>query len=101
MGQKNNEAAIARPKRDRIAITVFKSDAMRTVLVALHKGAEMVEHISEALINIQVLKGKIVLTKEKEFIELGKGQILVLQEGISHKVLAKKKAFFLLTIATP
>jgi quercetin dioxygenase-like cupin family protein len=87
-------------KSDRNAITVFKTDGMSMVLIALHKGAEMVEQTVSGLVNVQVLKGRIIFNKGKEAIKLDKGQVLILHEGISHRILAKKKTFFLLTITT-
>ena len=120
MNQKSNEATILRPQGNRIidstlltidtlsfikqirkekpwkesdrnAITVFKTNGMSIVLIALHKGAEMIKHTAEGLISVQVLKGKIMFNTDNESVELTKGQILVLHEGISHSVLAKKK----------
>jgi quercetin dioxygenase-like cupin family protein len=85
-------------KNDRNAITVFKTNGMSIVLIALHKGAEMVKHIASGLITLQVLKGKITFNAAEKLIKLGKGQMLVLHEGISHSVLAKKKSIFLLTL---
>ncbi len=87
-------------KNDRNAITVFKANGISIVLIALHKGAEMVEHTAKGLITLQVLKGKIMFNTTKESIDLGKGQMLVLHEGIPHSVVAKKKTVFLLTLVT-
>ena len=81
-------------------VTVFKTKGISIVLIALHKGAEMIKHTAEGLISVQVLKGKIMFNTDNESVELTKGQILVLHEGISHSVLARKKTFFLLTVTT-
>jgi len=85
---------------DRNAITVYKTNGMRIVLIALHKGAEMVKHIAEGKISIQVLEGKIQLNTDEQSVKLGKGQMLALHEGISHSLVAKKKTVFLLTLTT-
>ncbi len=87
-------------KNDRNAITIFKTNGISIVLIALHKGAEMIEHTAKGVISLQVLKGKIMFNTTKESIELAKGQMLVLHEGIPHSVVAKKKAVFLLTVTT-
>lgn len=129
MNQKFNEATIMRPQGNRLidsslltidpflfikqirkekpwkdsgrnAITVFKTNGMSIVLIALHKGAEMIKHTAEGVISVQVLKGEMTFNTDNESIELTKGQILVLHKGISHSVLAKKKTFFLLTVTT-
>src|SRR5690606_38577856 len=42
---------------DRNAITLFKSDGMRVVLIALHAGSEMKTHAAPGIISVQVLEG--------------------------------------------
>lgn len=85
---------------DRNAITVFKSNGFCIVLIALHKGAEMVKHTAEGLISVQVLKGKMQLQTNDQSFKLEKGQMLALHKNIPHSLLAKKKTIFLLTLTT-
>jgi quercetin dioxygenase-like cupin family protein len=85
---------------DRNAITVFKTNGFRIVLIALRKGAEMVKHTTAGMISIQILKGKMQLHTDQQTVQLGKGQMLALHEGIPHSLLAKKKTIFLLTLTT-
>lgn len=85
---------------DRNAITVFKTNGLRIVLIALRKGAEMVKHKADGLISIQVLEGRMQLNTDEDSVKLGKGQMLALHEGILHSLLAKKKTIFLLTLTT-
>ena len=85
---------------DRNAITVFKTDGMRIVLIALHKDAEMIKHTLDGMISIQVIEGEIFITTEKQSAELGRGEILALHQNIPHNVLAKKESIFLLTLTT-
>jgi quercetin dioxygenase-like cupin family protein len=85
---------------DRNAITVFKTGGMRIVLIALHKGAEMARHTANGLISVQVLEGEMKFNTDEQSVELGKGQILALHEGIPHSVLAKEETIFLLTLTT-
>ncbi len=85
---------------DRNAITVFKTNGLQIVLIALRKGAEMVKHATAGIISIQVLKGKMQLKTDKQTVKLGVGQLLALHEGIEYNLLAKKKTFFLLTLTT-
>ena len=129
MDEKSNEATTQRPQGDRIidaslviidlhsfneqitneqawkendrnAITVFKTNGLRIVLIALHKDAEMTKHTANGIISIQVLKGKILFTTEEQSVELGSGQMLALHEGVGHSVLAKEESIFLLTLTT-
>ena len=85
---------------DRNAITVFKTDGMRIVLLALHKDAEMIKHTADGIISIQVMEGKILFKTEEQSIELGSGQMLALHENIPHSVVAMEETIFLLTLTT-
>ncbi len=85
-------------KNDRNAITVFKSDKMRIVLVAMHKDAEMQTEHPKNIFSIQVIKGKIKLHTNEKSIEVEKEQLFVLHENIPYKVEAVKKSIFLLTV---
>lgn len=83
---------------DRNAITIFKTNGMRIVLVALHTGAEMKTHTTAGIISVQVLEGKITLTTEQQTAVLTEGQMLALHAGIPHSVFASMEAVFLLTL---
>lgn len=83
---------------DRNAITVYKTSGLRIVLVALHNGAEMIEHTAQGIISVQVLEGQLLFHTEERSVELNKGQMLLLHEGISHSVKAKQESVFLLTL---
>ena len=85
---------------DRNAITIFKSILVRIVLIALHKGAEMAKHTASGTISIQILEGQMRLTTNEQTIDLGRGQMLVLHEGIEHSVYATEETVFLLTLTT-
>jgi quercetin dioxygenase-like cupin family protein len=85
---------------DRNAITVFKTDGLRIVLIALHKNAEMIKHTADGIISVQVLEGQILFTTEEESVELGDGQMLALHKEIPHSVMAKEETIFLLTLTT-
>lgn len=84
---------------DHNAITVFKSDSMRIVLIGMHETAELKTHTANGVISVQVLEGRINFTAELETVLLEKGQMIALQEKIPHSVLALKESFFLLTLA--
>jgi quercetin dioxygenase-like cupin family protein len=85
---------------DRNAITVYKTNGMRIVLIALHAGAEMVKHTANGIINLQVLEGQIKFSTDESVIELSKGQIVALHKHIPHSVFAKEESVFLLTLLT-
>jgi quercetin dioxygenase-like cupin family protein len=83
----------------RNAITVFKTNSLRIVLIALHEGAEMARHIADGIISVQVLEGEIKFNTDLQSVQLSKGQMLTLHERIPHSVLALKETIFLLTLA--
>ena len=85
---------------DRNAITVFKTNGMRIVLIALHKDAEMAKHTADGMISVQVLEGQMLFTTEEQSVELGKGEMLALHKNVPHSVLAKEETVFLLTLTT-
>jgi len=84
---------------DRNAITLFKSDGMRIVLIALHEGAEMKTHQAPGVISVQVIEGNISFKTEQKIAERSTGQMLALHAGIPHSVTAIKDSVFLLTLA--
>ena len=85
---------------DRNSITVFKTNGLRIVLIALHKGAEMATHAADGIISVHVLEGHMQFNTDWRSVELMKGQMLALHERIPHSVLALKETIFLLTLTT-
>lgn len=85
---------------DRNAITVYKTNGLRIVLIALHAGAEMTKHTANGIISVQVIEGQMKFTTDVQSVELNKGQMLALHEHIPHSVLAIKETIFLLTLTT-
>ena len=88
-------------KNDRNAITVYKTDGMSMVLVALHEDAVMARHTANGILRVQVLEGKINFITDGQSVELEKGQMIALHKGEPHSVAAIKESVFLLTLAAP
>lgn len=86
-------------KNDRNAITLLKTDAMRIVLIAMHKDALMKEHVSKGMISVQVLEGSITFMTQNSEDDLDKGEMITLHEEIPHSVYATTDCVFLLTMA--
>jgi quercetin dioxygenase-like cupin family protein len=82
----------------RNAITVFKTNELRIVLVALHEGSELARHVADGIISVQVLEGRMQFKTDQQSIEMAKGQMLVLHEEIFHSVTAVEQTVFLLTV---
>jgi len=87
-------------KNDRNAITIYKTDSMRMVLIALHEDAVMAKHTANGVISVQVWEGEIVFSAANQSVVLKKGQMVALHKGEPHSVAAAKESVFLLTIAT-
>jgi len=84
---------------DRNAITIFKNDLLRVVLVALHAGTEMKQHKTTGMLSLQVLEGQISFRTAMDTAELGLGQMIVLHADIMHSVYAHEESLILLTVA--
>lgn len=86
-------------KNDRNAITVFKTDKVTIVLVALHKDAEVKpgNMESDGIINLQVLEGRVFFDVVKERLEINRGQMVVLHEHIPYSITALEETMCLLT----
>lgn len=80
------------------SITLYKSDAMRIVLIGMHATAELKTHTANGFINVQVIEGTIVFNTTEKKALLHKGQMIALQPKIPHSVEAKSESFFLLTL---
>ncbi len=85
-------------KNDRNSITLFKSDKIRIVLVALHRKAEMQTEHPDHVMNIHLLKGKISLIANVSQTEVNKDQMVTLHEKVPYKIKALKKSMFVLTL---
>jgi quercetin dioxygenase-like cupin family protein len=85
---------------DRNAITVFKTERMRIILIALHKGAHIMEHRTDDIISLQILDGQMQFNTINKSAELIKGQMMTLHEAIPHSLLAIEETVFLLTLTS-
>ena len=85
---------------DRNAITVFKTNNLSIVLIALHKNASMPNHKVNGTLSLQVLEGAIQVVANNETIDLTNGQMLALNTSFEHSILANEASVFLLTLTT-
>ena len=85
-------------KNDRNAITVFKSDKLRIILVAMHKKAEMTTERPENIFSVQVISGKVKLNTSGKSFDVGEEDLLVLHPNITYKIVALRKSVFLMTV---
>jgi len=85
-------------KNDRNAITVFKSDKLRIILVAMHKKAEMTTERPENIFSVQVISGKVKLDTAGKSFDVSEEDLLILHPNITYKIVALKKSVFLMTV---
>jgi len=85
-------------KTDRNAITIYKTEDLTMVLVALHEGAEMKPHATNGILILQLLDGKITFGANEQQTEMAPQQMVTLHENITHNVKAVKESVFLLTV---
>jgi quercetin dioxygenase-like cupin family protein len=85
-------------KNDRNAITLLKTNFLRIVLIALHKGAMLKKHTVPQMLSVQVLEGKMQFITDVQTIELVAGDMIALYDGIAHTVVATEETVFLLTL---
>lgn len=85
---------------DRNAMTVYKTNGMRIVLIALHEDAILKTHTADGIISVQVLEGEIIFSTDDQSVVIRKGQMIALHKGLPHSVKAIKESVFLLTLTT-
>lgn len=86
-------------KSDRNAMTIYKTNGMRIVLIALHEDAVMEKHSTNGIVSLQLLDGEINFNVNNESFLLKPGQIIALHRNVPHSVAASKESVFLLTVA--
>ena len=87
-------------EKDRNAITIYKTDGMRMVLIALHKNAILERHAANGVISIQVLEGEIEFSTDAQSLNLREGQAVALHKDLQHIVKGLKESVILLTLNT-
>lgn len=85
---------------DRNAMTVYKTNGMHIVLIALHEDAGMKKHTADGIISVQVLEGEIIFSTDDQPVVIRKDQMIALHAGLPHSVKALKESVFLLTLTT-
>ena len=84
---------------DRNAITLTKRAGLTLVLTALRRGAVLAEHRAPWPATLHVLSGRMVLWAGDRSIDLGPGDVVTMEAGLSHAGEAQEDTVFLLTLA--
>ena len=86
-------------KNDRNAITVFKTEGLNIVIVAMHQGAVMKPPVaSEGNTSVQVVEGNVLLNVEEQSTEIHPQQIVAFREHQLFSITALQETVFVLTM---
>lgn len=88
-------------KSKRSSRTLIKVGAMRLVLNAMKAGTEIKSHHANGPISVHCIEGKLKFNTEEKSVTLQKGELLTLEELVTHSVEAVEESTFLLTVALP
>jgi len=80
------------------ARTLVRETDLRVVLVAMKAGSRIPQHRADETASIHVLAGSLRLHLPGRAIELGAGQLLILERAVPHDVDAVAESSFLLTL---
>jgi quercetin dioxygenase-like cupin family protein len=78
--------------------TLVKEPDLRIMLMAIRAGGRLQKHSASGPISIQAIEGPLRVLLPGESIELTTGELLVVETGIRHEIVAMEDSAFLLTI---
>src|SRR5579859_3293244 len=81
--------------------TLVKYPNLRIVLIAMKANTRMHDHTAAGRISVHTLNGHIRLHLAERVVDLFAGNLLVLDQCVSHDVEASEDSSFLLTLAWP
>jgi quercetin dioxygenase-like cupin family protein len=81
--------------------TLVKYPDLRVVLIAMRANTRMHQHTAEGRISVHTLNGHIRLHLPERVVDLPAGNLLALDQCVSHDVEATEDSAFLLTLSWP
>ena len=82
-----------------LAKTLLHGPDIRLVLMILDHGKQLPAHSANGSLTIQTLAGLVIVTLLESSYDLGPGQMLSIERGVSHALVAIEDSAILLTIA--
>ena len=79
-------------------ITLYKHGATTIAVFLFGRLTHLSPHRTNGTVVINVLRGRLRVTAEREEHDLGAGQLLVLAAGVEHNVVAVEESVMLLTV---
>jgi len=89
------------PATGRSSKTLVKYPDLRIVLIAMKANTRMHEHTAAGRISVHTLNGHIRLHLPERVVDLRAGNLLALDQCVSHDVEASEDSAFLLTLSWP
>ncbi|MCA9530220.1 MAG: cupin domain-containing protein [Myxococcales bacterium] len=77
--------------------TLIRTDDMRVVFLVLKTGREMQKHQVDETACVHVLSGTVTMRLPDRAVELSKGELLVMERGLAHDVVASEDSTLLIT----
>ena len=81
--------------------TLVKYPDLRIVLIAMKANTRMHEHTAAGRISVHTLRGHIRLHLPERVVDLPAGNLLAMEQCVSHDVEASEDSAFLLTLSWP
>jgi len=85
----------------RVGRTLVKDGRLRVTLVGVKAGQGLPEHVADGPVTIHVLEGAMDVEAVGKKWPLAAGGLLALDGGVTHSVLSRDGAIFLLTVMQP
>lgn len=82
------------------ARTVIRETDLRVVVIAMRAGATLAEHHASATATVHVLHGQLHVRLDEHTVELAADQLLPIERGLAHEVVAIEPSAFVLVLAT-
>lgn len=79
--------------------TLVKEGPLRITQVALRKGTPLQAHQVAGAVSLHVQRGRLRVTTSGEAMDLGPGELVVLEAGVSHAATALRDCAILITMA--
>lgn len=86
-------------KVGRTARTLAKEGPFRITIVGMVRGSVMKRHHVDGPISLHVMRGRIGLETNDEVLEMGPGDLTILDTAIEHDVVAAADSVFLITMS--
>jgi quercetin dioxygenase-like cupin family protein len=93
---------LAQAKTKKVGVaarTLAKEGPFRITIIGMARGAVMKRHHVDGPISLHVLRGRIGLETDEQVVQLGPGDLTVLDDAVQHDVVAAADSVFLITMS--